>query len=250
MITDITYEASGDTDLITYTNGVTTNFTYDAQRKWLTSVVTTGTSATLQDVTYTRSATGRIDAINGTTTGLKDHWGYIYDDIDQLLTADNLDDNALDQSFTYDDLGNILTRTNGVVTTTYTYPLPGAFAIRPHAQTLTITGGNGANYIYDANGNIRTGDAVLYTWTNDNKLASVLTRATFEYGPDGARIAKTTSIGAAKTIYADADLEISPIGEMIKYPHPDIKKSGTTHNGDPDLHSVASTDTHMLVMTP
>ncbi len=50
--------------------------------------------------------------------------------------------------------------------------------------------------------------------------------ASFEYGPDGSRIAKTATSG--KRIYADADLEIAPTGEMIKYPHADIKKSGTT----------------------
>ncbi|MCP4126893.1 MAG: hypothetical protein GY753_07515, partial [Gammaproteobacteria bacterium] len=50
--------------------------------------------------------------------------------------------------------------------------------------------------------------------------------ASFEYGPDGSRITKTATSG--KRIYADADLEIAPTGEMIKYPHPDIKKTGTT----------------------
>ncbi|MCP4082469.1 MAG: hypothetical protein GY743_19720, partial [Planctomycetaceae bacterium] len=69
LITDITYQASGDTDLITYANGVSTDFTYDAQRKWLTSVLTTNTTTTLQDVSYTRALTGRIEAINGVTTG-------------------------------------------------------------------------------------------------------------------------------------------------------------------------------------
>ena len=63
------------------------------------------------------------------------------------------------------------------------------------------------------------------TWDAQNKLASVTPlgggqAVTFQYGPDGSRIAKLSSF-TGKRIYADADFEIAPDGAFILYPHAD-----------------------------
>ena len=141
MISSITYEANGDTDQIVYANGTATDLSYAADRRWLTQVTTTGPSGTLQDVSYTRAAAGCIDAITGTGTGLKDKWVYIYDNLDRLLSADNTEDNTLDQSFTYDALGNM---TYNSKVGTYVYPIPGPSTVRPDAVTQINPNGNPA----------------------------------------------------------------------------------------------------------
>ncbi len=88
-----------------YANGVTSVFTYNAPRGWLMGVEHKRVSTTLMDLDYTRAATGRISTV--TSAGATaESWVYGYDDLDRLLNADNVGDNALDQSFTYALNGN------------------------------------------------------------------------------------------------------------------------------------------------
>jgi YD repeat-containing protein len=47
MIASQTYEADGQTKKITYANGVSTEFTYSAVRRWLERIVTKGNSVTV-----------------------------------------------------------------------------------------------------------------------------------------------------------------------------------------------------------
>ena len=71
-------------------------------------------------------------------------------DLDELLTSDNIGDNTLDQTFVYDASGNgNLTSQTGLGS--YTYPL--GTAPQPHAP---LTAG-AKTFAYDANGNM-TGD--------------------------------------------------------------------------------------------
>ena len=142
------------------TNGVTTDFTYDTQRRWLTRVDTHGPHGTLQDVSYTRGPTGRIDAVHGEGYGaggqtnwtahsaLKDKWEYTYNGYDELIAADNLIDDALDQTFGYDNLGNIVTNSRLGL---YSYPASGLGVVRPHAQTRISGSGGVRDFTYDAN---------------------------------------------------------------------------------------------------
>jgi hypothetical protein len=60
----------------------------------------------------------------------KESWAYGYDPLDRLILADNLDDDALDQSFAYDGVGNM---TFNSALGSYAYPPSGPTAARPHA---------------------------------------------------------------------------------------------------------------------
>ena len=214
------YEADGQTRRIDYANGVYTTFEYSPQRRWLTRVTTTLPSTVkLIDNVYTRDALGRITAIAGLTN--TDSWSYGYDELDRLTSADNLGDNSLDETFAYDDNGNLLTRTR--LAGAFTYPVQ--TAARPHAPSLL-----GATALdYDANGNM-TGDGNrTLTWDPANRLsraeiASSGDIVTFAYGPDGTRIAKSAT--AAATLYPTPDVEISGATVRTHYPHMDIKIEG------------------------
>jgi hypothetical protein len=120
-ITSLTYNARGQVVQAVYANGVTTTNTYtflappDAHaasgadaRSWLMRVVTTKGAGVLQDITFTRGATGRINATSNTAVaGNADSWTYTYDDLDRLLYAQNAGNSALTQWWTYDAAHNM-----------------------------------------------------------------------------------------------------------------------------------------------
>jgi len=68
--------------------------------------------------------------------------------LDRLITADNLGDNTMDQTFTWSISGNM---TSNSVLGTYSYPAP--TAARPHAPTSV----GSATFTYDAAGNMTAG---------------------------------------------------------------------------------------------
>ncbi|WP_164754907.1 MULTISPECIES: RHS repeat protein [unclassified Mesorhizobium] len=225
FITSTIYEADGQTKEITYANGVKTSFTYSPTRRWLTRITTTLGAGTVMDRQFTRDSLGRITDIAGTSATGPNSWHYVYDNADRLISADNLGDNTLDETFVYAANDNMISRLR--VAGTYVYP--SANAARPHAP-ITV----GANAMaYDANGNLTSDGSRTLVWDEANRLKTV-TRASstvnLAYGPDGARAKKSSSF--ATTLYPDANVEINPAipgGEIYtRYPHPDIKVVGTT----------------------
>jgi RHS repeat-associated protein len=223
-VTDTLYEADGQTRSIAYANGVTTSFTYSPQRRWLTAFETKQANGTvLLKGSYTRDTAGRILSIDG--PGLADDWVYAYDHLDQLLTADNAGDNALDETFVYSTIGNLISRTRlGQV---FTYPA--TTDPRPHAPVLL-----GATPIgYDANGNMVSDGARALAWDAANRLAQVTAgglATSFAYGPDGTRVKKSSSL--SETLYPTPDVEVDTAqtgpAAYTRYPHMDVKVVGTT----------------------
>ena len=90
---------------------------------------------------------------------------YTYDDLDRLTAAFTADDTncgshnssvgsyPYNHSFTYDELGNLKTRTD--MPGTYTY---GAGSAGPHAVTAIGTSGSTGSFTYDDNGNMKNAD--------------------------------------------------------------------------------------------
>ncbi|WP_164755338.1 RHS repeat-associated core domain-containing protein [Mesorhizobium sp. M7A.F.Ca.US.014.04.1.1] len=223
FITSTIYEADGQTKEITYSNGVKTSFTYSPTRRWLTRVTTARGATILLDDQYARDSLGRITGTTGLTAS--DSWTYGYDNADRLTASSNLGNTALSESFVYAANDNLTSRTR--VAGTYIYPA--ASAARPHAPTSV-----GANAMaYDANGNLTSDGSRTLVWDEANRLKTVTLASNtvnLAYGPDGARAKKSSSF--ATTLYPDANVEIDPAtpGAEIytRYPHPDIKVTGTT----------------------
>ncbi|PDT00054.1 hypothetical protein CO666_32645, partial [Rhizobium chutanense] len=233
LIDSTSYEADGQTKLITYINGVTTSFSYSPTRRWLERVTTAKGTTVLMDNQYSRDKLGRIKTITGLTAN--DNWTYTYDDLSRLTGADNGGDNTLDETYSYDTNHNLLSRTR---VGTYTYPA--ATAVRPHATTQI-----GAKTIgYDANGNMVSDGTRTLTWDASNRLSTVTQNGatvTLAYGPDGARVKKSWAFGT--TLYPDANVEIdrtTPGTDIYTlYPHPDAKivvTSGSTTQDKFFLH--------------
>ncbi|MEP9387656.1 RHS repeat-associated core domain-containing protein [Mesorhizobium sp. KR9-304] len=176
------------------------------------------------DTTYTRDLAGRITGINGLTAS--EDWSYSYNHLDWLMSADNLGDIQLDETFAYSPSGNLLSRTRLAGTFTY----PAGTAPRPHAPTHL-----GATAIaYDANGNMTADGVRALVWDEANRLADVTIASavtSFAYGPDGARVRKANAFTA--TLYPSTDVEIDAtttpddLQDFTRYPHPDIKIVGS-----------------------
>ena len=125
--------------------GVQTTYTYNATTKnWTGLTPVSGSS--LGGRAYTWDAFGRLATA---TDGRGNTITYTYDKLDRITKVDYSDAGTTDVTFTYDDNGQILTRTDASGVSTYTYDDLG------NTLTTVNTAGGGTNtYTYDKAGNI------------------------------------------------------------------------------------------------
>ncbi len=215
VISDIRYNARGQSQLVSYANGVTSTFAYNSARGWLTGLTHANSAGPLMTLNYTRATTGRIQSVANPANGTES-WTYSYDDLDRLLGASNAGNASYNQTFAYDIANNI---TYNSAVGTYTYPLAGS--AHPHAP---LTAGSKA-FAYNANGDITSDGSRTFAYDGENRPANV-SGTLYTYGPDGERISKTTSTGVT-TLYLGGDVEFSG-GVWTKYLNPDAKRVGPT----------------------
>jgi RHS repeat-associated protein len=138
---------------------------------------------------------------------------FTYDALNRIETSVLLGQAV--QTFTYDDAGNLLTKT-GVGTGAYQYPAQGASAVRPHAvQTIPGIG----SFNYDDNGNLTGGAGRTVEWTSFDmpvKITANQTTATFVYGAEHQRTRQVRGDGST-VIYAGAqEVEKNASGTVVK----------------------------------
>ncbi|MGV2974288.1 RHS repeat domain-containing protein [Roseibium alexandrii] len=221
LISGITRAATSEPLVTSYANGVTETRTYHAQRQWLFAIVTANSSETLFTETYVRDTKGLIKEV--TSNRPHGNWTYGYDGVDRLISVGNSTADY-NQTLTYNAADNI-TSNSAIAGGSYTYPAP--TEPRPHA----VTQAGGQTYTYDLNGNLLTGGGRTIQYDGENRPTQItaLGQTTdFKYGPDGARLTKTT--GGQTTIYLGSDEEITPAGERIKHPAPGVRKAGSEIN--------------------
>jgi RHS repeat-associated protein len=150
----------GQTTNETFGNGLTTERTFD-NRGFLRTVTTSGNAATQQHLTYEYYPTGSLHWRNNLLSGSTVAEEFHYDPLDRLQEWAVTEQtngaknpiSLLDQTFDYDDFGNIrqrVTTSGSVPTLTYQYGQNGA---GPHAVTQI----NSDVYQYDSAGNQVTG---------------------------------------------------------------------------------------------
>ncbi len=125
---------------------------------------------------------------------VKAHYGdastYSYDSLYRLTGTTY--PNGDSQSYTYDPLGNRLTKVNNGVTTNYTYD---------NADQMTAAGG--VTYGYDNNGNQTSRGADTFGYNAENRLTSTNlagVAGSYGYNGDGLRMSRT--IGGTGVSYA------------------------------------------------
>jgi RHS repeat-associated protein len=139
-----------------------------------------------------------------------------YDFLDRLTSVAG----AYAESYTYNQIGNMLTK-NGA---TYTYPTNG---VRPHA----VSSVGSTSYVYDSNGNMTTRGSQTITWDVENRPLTVTGGASFIYDGDGNRVKKTE--GGQTVLYVNKYYEKNLTTAEITtyYYHGDklvAKRTGTT----------------------
>jgi len=187
------------TDTYTFTAPEAGNTSSQVQ----THTVTVGGVAT--QYTYTHDDNGNITSVSDGTNTVT----YTYDSANQLIREEKA--GAYRHSWTYDNAGNILSRTeenwtNGAWgnATTYTYT---------YGDNLgwgdLLTAYNGQTITYDAIGNPLTDGTRTYTWKHGRQLATLQSGGqtwTFTYDASGMRTQRSRPGRTDKYVYNGSQL--------------------------------------------
>ena len=204
-------------------NLTTTQRKYDNLTGLLTDIDTTGPLGTVQNSNYSYySGVPNLKTRDSLVTGANYTETFTYDELNRVLSA-NITGGA-SKAFTYDSLGNMLTKT-GVGTYTY-----GSATVRPHAVTKvtgTLNGVVAPAYVYDNNGNLTSGAGRTLSYTSFNLPKSVTlgtASQSYYYDPEHVRFAMTEGT-ANKTVYlnprwdAGTHFEKETKGAIDEYKH-------------------------------
>ncbi len=221
VISDIEYNPVALPTMITYANGATTTNTYDANELYrLRTKSTLAGEQNVQDLTYTYDAVGNIaQIIDASDTITAKTTVYTYDDLHRLLSATVT--NSVEggggndvQTFTYDAIGNILSKSDVGV-----YSYDGSLGIANFANPHAVTGAGTLTYSYDHNGNMVEVNGLThdeyrtYAWDYNNRLESVTTTAgtsSYAYDASGQRIKSIDSSGT--TLSVTNEYSVTPNG--------------------------------------
>lgn len=248
-IPSITYEARGLPSTLSLGNGVTTTYSYDSLARLNTLQTVSPAGRWLQSYTYQRDRIGNITDIldaSDSEQAPSANAHYLYDDAYRLTSA-QLDVGRPaeeEQSFTYDALDNITSKTSGAGSKSpdhvgaYTYGEAGA---GPHAVT---TAGD-MSLRYDAAGNTTLRGQDSYEWDFMGRMSSAKrgnrVLGVYAYGTDLDRVKKEED--GHVTYYIAPDFEVRDgtaiiyvaIGERkvakVEYPEYALELLGDTAPG-------------------
>ncbi|MFS1526109.1 toxin C-terminal domain-containing protein [Microbulbifer sp. 2304DJ12-6] len=215
MWTGNTSNARNQMTRFTFGNGVVTNRHYDANTGLIDTIVAARSGYTVQDHDYDFSPIGnltrRVDYKHDVTQS------FCYDNLNRLKAARFGTCTSSHADFTYDALGNILTKQG--VAGNYGY---GSGSAGPHA----VTSIGDTTYAYDYNGSlIRVeggGQAKAVTYTAFDKPERITNGAnstTVVYGPHKSRVSRSDSDGTAITYVGDHYEVINKNGHIQEVHH-------------------------------
>ncbi len=184
--------------------GVVTTYSYNATTKNL-SQISPVSGSTLGNRDYEWDAFGRLDSADD---GRGEATRYVYDKLDRITRVDYTDETTNDVAYTYNDNGQILTRTDVSGVTTYTYDDLG------HVLTKKNTaGGETISYTYDKAGNIKSQSdyhgTITYTYDNAFNLKYMIypqggntSQMSFAYDDAGRRTDTWLKSNATNTTWS------------------------------------------------
>jgi RHS repeat-associated protein len=178
-------------------NGIATTRSFSATNGRLLSI-TSGPGNAVQSSSYTYDLLGNPLSRTDDTANLSE--SFTYDPLNRLLTATVSANVAPVKAFTYNSIGNMLSKSD---LGTYNYAPPGSPL--PHA-VMSISGSTlSTTFSYDPNGNQTAGLGRSITWTSYNMPASITqgTRTiSFQHDVDHQRVKQVSQDGT--TLYINA----------------------------------------------
>lgn len=179
-----TANAAGQITEETLGNGVITNRTYDVVTHWLSSIQSAVSGGTaLQNQAFLYDEVGNVSQRQDNNRSLTEN---VYYDADNRFSYSTLG-GTTNLSITYDNNGNILTRSDIASGATWTYD-------STHKHAVTQAGSSSYAYVYDANGNMSTRQGSSISWASYNYPTAISAGSgttaesvSFSYGPDRQR---------------------------------------------------------------
>ncbi len=202
------YNALAQPTSFTLGNGLVQGYEYQSltQRLWKLRVGTAANPTSISSRTYGYDAVGNVEDLNSTTTGENQH--FTYDHLDRLngWTVNSGATTTVSQAYTYDKLGNILTKGGTSAPTTYNYNLSATTNGGPYALR-SLNGGT--QFAYDANGNMTSSPATPFgdparslSWNVENLPVSITSGGVTEsytYDADGERASRSVTQNSVTT---------------------------------------------------
>jgi RHS repeat-associated protein len=206
-VTTYSYDPAGNRISVQHPNGTRTNYTHNTVNRLTALEHRSPLNAVIAGYTYTLDAKGRRTSLTETSGRTVT---YTYDVLSRLQSETIVDAAAGNHtlSYTYDAVGNRLTKTEDGNTTNYGYDI----------NDRLLSEGLGITYTYDANGNqIRKNAGPVtdhYAYDFENRLIRVDngTVTTYGYDADGARVRSTVG-GAATTFLVDVNRPLPQVLE-------------------------------------
>jgi RHS repeat-associated protein len=207
-VTQYFYNVVGNRDSVHNANSTSTGYSHDALNR-LTNVTNYGPGGSvISSYTYTLNDAGIRTAV---TEADGSNVAYGYDDCYKLTSETRIGLYPYAISYTYDNVGNRLTKTDSAGITSYTYNT---------RDQLTNENGphGGVSYTFDHAGRLTTKtDAIgitSYGWVDDDRMAFAIlptSSVTYTYDAEGARV-KTDDGTQAKLYLIDKQF---PYGQVI-----------------------------------
>ena len=199
--TTYSYDANGNVTGCSYPNGVQKTYTYSTLNRLTNLSVSTATP--LAAYTYTLGPAGnRLSVAELGTRQVSYNYDAVYRLTKETVTGDTIASSNGVIDYTYDAVGNRLTRTStmpAIPSSTYTYDAN---------DRLT-------SETYDADGNLKTSAGVTYNYNFEDRLSEVNGSAiSFAYDGDGNRVART--VGGVTTRYLVDDLNPTGHAQVVE----------------------------------
>ena len=186
----LSYLPFGPATSMTLGNGLAVTNTFDQQYRLASS-----SAGSVYNKSYSYILTGQVESITDSLDTTRSQ-SFTYNDLGRLISASGIY-GVLD--YTYDQIGNRLTETvDSSDTTQFTYQTA-------NNRLLQTSGAETVDYTYDTAGNTLTKGTTSFTWNDDNRLENVAinatTQGTYGYDARGLRTIKTTPEGTTLSVY-------------------------------------------------
>jgi len=208
-LTSYGYDAVGNRTSVSYQNGSSQTYTYDSLNRLTSLSHFDGTGALINQYDYTLHSTGRRTEITESTGRIS---SYTYDDLYRLTDEGIVDplNGGHDAEYQYDKVGNRTQSIINGVTTAYTYDDNDRLT-QQGGETFTYDDmGNTLTKSVDSDMTTYSYNAKQELISADITEAGVNTTTSYQYNPDGIRM-QATEDGVVSNFLIDANRDYAQV---------------------------------------